>query len=195
MELNRIDIENKINNLNKLINNIPDDSKETNDNNKIINDLIIKKFEKIRNFEYILNNRNINFHQQSLINSNIMRLKNEVRILKSKISKETDKTEDRKINENITLDIEKNNQNNELKKLIINATTIIYNFIRNNNLNYDCDANTFKNVIRIMATENYNLMCLKGNFQNIKKTLDLFITLKKMMIVLAIIIFLLKKKI
>ena len=106
MELNRVDIENKINNLNKLINNIPDDSKEINDNNKIINDLIIKKFEKIRNFEYILNNRNINFHQQSLINSNIMRLKNEVRILKSKISNKMTKKNE-KINENITLDIEK----------------------------------------------------------------------------------------
>ena len=61
----------------------------------MINDLIIKKFEKIRNFEYILNNRNINFHQQSLINSNIMRLKNEVRILKSKILPE--KTENEKL--------------------------------------------------------------------------------------------------
>ena len=30
-----------------------------------------------------------------------------------------------------------------------------------------------------MATENYNLMCLKGNFQNIKKTLDFIYNIKK----------------
>ena len=95
------------------------------------------------------------------------------------MTKEPEKKED-KIDENITLDIEKkNNQNNELKKLVINATTIIYNFIKNNNLKYDSNADTFKDVIRIMATENYNLMCLKGNFQNIKKTLDFIYNIKQ----------------
>ena len=164
MHLNRQDIENKITDLNKLING---SSEEPQSENSKVDTIINKKFEKIKDLQYILNNRQINLQQQTLINNNILRLKNEIKILKSKMGGNEGESE------NIKLNVEKkNNQDAELKKLIINATTIIYNFIRNNNLKYDCTPQTFKDVIRIMATENYNLLCLKGNFPNIKKTLD-----------------------
>ena len=52
--------------------------------NELLNKSIINNFKKIRELEYIYRYKNVNLQQKNIIKINIIRLKNEVAVLKKK---------------------------------------------------------------------------------------------------------------